>query len=363
MTAEEAERARMARLEISETIREVFKTTNTGKKGEAGTLPLTGTTSTASDTLNVSKDTPLKGEISSGVKQQPDKVDLKATARPGKTDDSESKLNAVDLPPVTELMSDGITAEEAERIRMRRLQTEEERALNPIYEPVQTNAIDETVRLEDTRIAITEGMTAEEAERARMARLEISDTIREAFKTTNTGKKGEAGTLNRMLTEEEKVSKSFNERVEPEVTPVAIAEGMTAEEAERARMARYTSTIDATKQQLQAGVQQKQQKQSNKISQVGNPTASTTAPPQPVSESTKVSEVRQLKEKIALLESKTDDALSHMRNLEDRVAVLDEENIQLRLENSELRKEFEELKRTMEERLSLLLSKELPSIN
>jgi hypothetical protein len=348
-----------------------------------------------------------------------------------KTDDAQAKSTAVDLPPATELMSDGITAEEAERIRLRRLQTEEEKALNPIVEPVQpedtpmaaTKAL-ETASLVDRPTAITEGMTADEAERARMARLEVSDTMREALKAS-TEKKGEAGTLppnelistasdtwnvskgmplkgsistgteqpdkidlkatkatpdktdnseaqsndvyvspatnlvtdgmtaeeaerirmSRMQTEEERASKSMDEPVQSEDTPTAIAEGMTAEEAERARMTRYTTTIDVAK--LQASTQQQQQTHSNKVSKVEDP-PTPTAPPRPLSESMEAAELRQLKEKTALLETKIDKALSHIDNLEARVAVLDRENVQLRLENTELRKEFEELKRTMD---------------
>jgi len=81
---------------------------------------------------------------------------------------AKTKLNAVVLSPATPLISDGMTAEEAERIRLSRLQAEGETAPKPV--DTASKPVDEIVQPEDTPTAITEGMTAEEAERARIAR-------------------------------------------------------------------------------------------------------------------------------------------------------------------------------------------------
>eukprot|EP00984_Skeletonema_dohrnii_P027606 scaffold17221_cov73-Skeletonema_dohrnii-CCMP3373.AAC.1 len=139
------------------------------KKGfPSAPMPMKGPMSKASDkapddlsvpkglpTSDVSKDLPLKGGISDTITES----EVKA---------AKTKSNAVVLSPATPLISDGMTAEEAERIRLSRLQAEGE--IFPKTVGTASKPVDEIVQPEDTLTAITEGMTAEEAERARIAR-------------------------------------------------------------------------------------------------------------------------------------------------------------------------------------------------
>eukprot|EP00986_Skeletonema_menzelii_P016975 scaffold16827_cov74-Skeletonema_menzelii.AAC.5 len=81
--------------------------------------------------------------------------------------DNDSEEKSSDLhSSVTQLIYDGVTAEEAERIRTSRLQTD--------VKPEE--------KAEDAPTQITEGMTAEEAELARKARIDISDSAKQTIK-------------------------------------------------------------------------------------------------------------------------------------------------------------------------------------
>eukprot|EP00984_Skeletonema_dohrnii_P025334 scaffold14455_cov96-Skeletonema_dohrnii-CCMP3373.AAC.7 len=211
-------------------------------------------------TSDVSKDLPRKGGISDTITES----EVKA---------AKTKSNAVVFSPATPLISDGMTAEEAERIRLSRLQAEGETASKPV---------DEIVQPED-------------------------------MPTT---------------------SKPLDETTSIKDTPTQITEGMTAEEAERARIARDTTTIDLAALQ-------------SRIQQLEDPKPTATPRPTINSKSVESADLALLKKTTALLVTKIDSALSHIDKLESKIEGLDEENLQLRRDNTELREELDDLKRTV----------------
>eukprot|EP00984_Skeletonema_dohrnii_P038476 scaffold41743_cov133-Skeletonema_dohrnii-CCMP3373.AAC.1 len=101
---------------------------------------------------------------------------------PDKTNTAGDKSNTAAPPPATKLISDGVTAEEAEKIRMSRFKTSEEDGGEA------SKPLDKSDSKMDTPTQITEDMTAEEAERARKARLEMADSMKEKLET---GKRAE----------------------------------------------------------------------------------------------------------------------------------------------------------------------------
>ncbi|KAL7495033.1 hypothetical protein ACHAWT_006510 [Skeletonema menzelii] len=241
------------------------------KKGFPSTpLPLKGAASPpVDDPLSKSENEPPTSDVNEGLSLNGEKSDSSKsndkTTKPTPKESviSEVRSKATDLTPATPLISSGMTADEAERIRMNRLLTEEGRA---------SKSLDD-----------------------------------------------------------------YNETALPQDTTLtAITEGMTAEEAERARMARDTTTIDLAA--LQSRIRQL------------NDTAPTTEPrPTQNSKSTdkEEAELKQLKETAALLKTKLDGILRHIDNLESKLEVLDQQNLQLRRDNEELREELDELKRTV----------------
>eukprot|EP00985_Skeletonema_marinoi_P012603 scaffold6102_cov117-Skeletonema_marinoi.AAC.3 len=96
---------------------------------------------------------------------------------PDKTNTSGGRSNTAAPPPATKLISDGMTAEEAEKIRMSRFKTGEEDGGEA------STPLDKTASKQDTPTHITEDMTAEEAERVRKARLEIADSMKVKLET------------------------------------------------------------------------------------------------------------------------------------------------------------------------------------
>ena len=280
--------------------------------------------------------------------------------------------------PSTKLISDGMTAEEAERIRSRRLLTDEEKALKS----------DETANRTIASTVIAEGMTAEEAESARLARLEVSNALNQTRKKDNlshldpkiknitsnitagsdleatnqtrvvlevdarsndlsvpismhlisdgmTAEEAESIRLSRLQSSIANVTSGpVDEKIQPEVNTTAITEGMTAEEAEQARLNRFNSiAADSIRQD------------GKKEEKASSPKAPPQAPSQPI----ETTESRQLREKIALLETKFESAVNRMKILESRIEGLDREKLLLRQDNVDLRKDLDEMKLVMEE--------------
>ncbi len=108
---------------------------------------------------------------------QNDAVDTKKAA--AKDNRASNTVNTAQS-SATELIADGMTAEEAERIRENRLQGEGNSSSNS---STRSAANEET-----TSIGIEEGMTAEEAENSRNSRLVLSDSLKE-----NKEEKAESG--------------------------------------------------------------------------------------------------------------------------------------------------------------------------